>query len=287
MSFWFLSTLINATWWSPPSAWPSAFGISPPENGTRSSKQWLGHICYRTEGFLYIRFHLRSLWSSVGIQTGRFPHAIFPLDILNCFVSWGCHFHDWSHCCILCWCFSESRWDGRRAPLCLWRLRPNSVSQLAVFLEKKVQKYWKYRQICRVSFLMLTSKREYLGIWHRYRLWKSACGCLWRHWPHNFWNPRSAESKTKESPMVVVPLWENEAGVTCCDQFGVGVLNLHVEGANDHQLSQRVAARTEESEKFRAAKTGLLFTSDVSSRGLDYPGHHQRDGISVGTYRVD
>ena len=30
--------------------------------------------------------------------------------------------------------------------------------------------------------------------------------------------------------------------------------------------------RTEESEKFRAAKTGLLFTSDVSSRGLDYPG---------------
>ena len=51
-----------------------------------------------------------------------------------------------------------------------------------------------------------------------------------------------------------------------------------------------MAARTEESEKFRAAKTGLLFTSDVSSRGLDYPGHHgnhQRDGISVGTYRVD
>ena len=33
-----------------------------------------------------------------------------------------------------------------------------------------------------------------------------------------------------------------------------------------------MTARTEESEKFRAAKTGLLFTSDVSSRGLDYPG---------------
>ncbi|CAL1166678.1 unnamed protein product [Cladocopium goreaui] len=30
--------------------------------------------------------------------------------------------------------------------------------------------------------------------------------------------------------------------------------------------------RTEESEKFRAASSGILFTSDVSSRGLDYPG---------------
>eukprot|EP00435_Cladocopium_sp_Y103_P061352 s286_g23.t1 len=29
---------------------------------------------------------------------------------------------------------------------------------------------------------------------------------------------------------------------------------------------------TEESEKFRAASSGILFTSDVSSRGLDYPG---------------
>ena len=30
--------------------------------------------------------------------------------------------------------------------------------------------------------------------------------------------------------------------------------------------------RTEESERFRAASRGMLFTSDVSSRGLDYPG---------------
>ncbi|CAK9060604.1 DEAD-box ATP-dependent RNA helicase 31 [Durusdinium trenchii] len=30
--------------------------------------------------------------------------------------------------------------------------------------------------------------------------------------------------------------------------------------------------RTEESERFRAAERGVLFTSDVSSRGLDYPG---------------
>lgn len=201
---------------------PLAFHHQRTERGVQSSDLY---ICYRTEGFLYISVFIFVLF--VGIQTGSFPPAIFPLGILN-FVCLGRHFHDWSHCCLLCWCFSESRWDG----LCAFGGWDPTGSKLAVFGQKKVLKYSKYRQICRVSFLMLTSKREYMGIWHRqYRLWKSACGFLWRHWPHNFWNPRSAESKTKELLRVVVPLWENEAVVTCCDQFGFGVLNLHAEGA--------------------------------------------------------
>lgn len=42
--------------------------------------------------------------------------------------------------------------------------------------------------------------------------------------------------------------------------------------------------RTEESERFRAAEEGVLFTSDVSSRGLDYPG--VTDVIQMGAART-
>jgi ATP-dependent RNA helicase MSS116 len=45
--------------------------------------------------------------------------------------------------------------------------------------------------------------------------------------------------------------------------FGISVLELH------SRMSQ--ASRNRASNTFREAKCGILFTSDVSARGVDYP----------------
>merc|ERR1712173_406203 len=53
---------------------------------------------------------------------------------------------------------------------------------------------------------------------------------------------------------------------------GTDVFEIHA------RLSQK--QRTDESDRFRMADAGILFTSDVSSRGLDYPG--VTDVIQIG-----
>merc|ERR1712039_592764 len=54
------------------------------------------------------------------------------------------------------------------------------------------------------------------------------------------------------------------AGVFQKIGMGLEVFEIHA------RLKQN--KRTAESDRFRAASSGILFTSDVSSRGLDYPG---------------
>ncbi len=115
-------------------------------------------------------------------KKGKFSPAIFPLGILNCFVSWGRHFHDWSHCCILCWCFSESRWDGSRASCegggCLSFSAFGGWDPCCTMSKNFLRKpeYSKYWQIFRVSFFDFDFEE---GIcYRRYRLSKSACSFL-------------------------------------------------------------------------------------------------------------
>eukprot|EP00929_Paragymnodinium_shiwhaense_P051862 TRINITY_DN26030_c0_g2_i1.p1 TRINITY_DN26030_c0_g2~~TRINITY_DN26030_c0_g2_i1.p1 ORF type:complete len:504 (+),score=131.26 TRINITY_DN26030_c0_g2_i1:255-1766(+) len=78
-----------------------------------------------------------------------------------------------------------------------------------------------------------------------------------------------AKSQYGEEAKIVVILMTGRIAAYYADAFRKAKCGLDVYEIHARQKQNK---RTEASDKFRACTSGILFTSDVSSRGLDYPG---------------
>lgn len=84
-------------------------------------------------------------------------------------------------------------------------------------------------------------------------------------------------AKARGEPKVVVILMTGRVAAYYAEAFRRASSDLEV---MEIHARLKQSQRTKASERFRQASSGLLFTSDVSSRGLDYPG--VTDVIQVG-----
>ncbi|CAJ1351124.1 unnamed protein product [Effrenium voratum] len=103
---------------------------------------------------------------------------------------------------------------------------------------------------------------EHIGQYFRVVPTEQMTQCLWAA-------VQAAKAREATPPKVVVIFMTGRIAAYYADAFRKAGTDLAVFEIHARRSQKQ---RTEESDKFRAAEGGILFTSDVSSRGLDYPG---------------
>lgn len=79
----------------------------------------------------------------------------------------------------------------------------------------------------------------------------------------------ASKCKDEQEPKLVIILMTGRIAAYYADAFRKSGSKLEVFEIHSRRSQKQ---RTDESERFRIATGGLLFTSDITSRGLDYPG---------------